>query len=412
LRELRIAMALFEYTQVNPTGRESRGVVDAPSLEEARRRLRTAGIHVSAVTQKQAEAQGQENAKSVRPRRVSVRDLSAATRQLSVILLAGMPLVGALSALVEQLGHNRLGRIFAQVRDRVNEGASLARAVEEYPAVFPPVYVSMVEAAETAGTLESALSQLADLFERRAKLMSKVKSALAYPLFMIVVGSGVVLFILSFVLPSVTKLFLEMKMRLPWPTVVLIRTSDLASHCLWGFAVALAGSIAGGLYGVRTSAGRKFCDRFKLRCPLLGQVVLKVTLSRFCRTLGVLLASGVTIVEALRLSERVAGNVVIGQAVADAREAVSHGDTIANSLNRSGLFPPLVISMIAVGEQSGTVEDGLARIADLLDGDVEARLSTLTSLLEPIMILVLGVIVGFIVLAMLLPIFDINRAIA
>jgi general secretion pathway protein F len=370
-------MALFEYTQVNPTGRESRGVVDAPSLEEARRRLRTAGIHVSAVTQKQAEAQ-----------------------------------VGALSALVEQLGHNRLGRIFAQVRDRVNEGASLARAVEEYPAVFPPVYVSMVEAAETAGTLESALSQLADLFERRAKLMSKVKSALAYPLFMIVVGSGVVLFILSFVLPSVTKLFLEMKMRLPWPTVVLIRTSDLASHCLWGFAVALAGSIAGGLYGVRTSAGRKFCDRFKLRCPLLGQVVLKVTLSRFCRTLGVLLASGVTIVEALRLSERVAGNVVIGQAVADAREAVSHGDTIANSLNRSGLFPPLVISMIAVGEQSGTVEDGLARIADLLDGDVEARLSTLTSLLEPIMILVLGVIVGFIVLAMLLPIFDINRAIA
>ena len=278
--------------------------------------------------------------------------------------------------------------------------------------MFPPVYVSMVEAAEAAGTLENVLSQLADLFERRAKLMNKVKTALAYPIFMMVVGTCVVIFILSFVLPSVTKLFLEMKMRLPWPTVVLIKTSDIASRYVWVFAVLLASLIAGNIYWIRTGAGRKFWDRFKLRCPLLGEVVLKVSLSRFCRTLGVLLASGVTIVEALRLSERVAGNSVIAQAAADAQEAVSHGGTIADSLNASGVFPPLVVNMIAAGEQSGTVEEGLARIADLLDGDVEARLGTLTSLLEPIMILVLGVIVGFIVLAMLLPIFDINQAIA
>ena len=405
-------MALFEYTQVSNTGQESRGVVDAPSPGEARRRLRTAGIHVRAVVQRPSEAQGQETPKRWRTGRVSVRDLWASTRQLSVILLAGMPLVGALSALVQQLGPNRLGRIFAQVRDRVNEGASLARALEEHPSVFPPIYVSMVAAAEAAGTLETVLSQLADLFERRAKLMNKVKTALAYPLFMLVVGSGVVIFILSFVLPSVTKLFLEMKMRLPWPTVVLIKTSDIASHYLWVFAILGVAVIGGSVSWTRTGAGRKAWDRFKLRCPLLGQVALKVTLSRFCRTLGVLLASGVTIVEALRLAERVAGNVAIGQAAADAREAVSRGDTIANSLDRSGFFPPLVVSMIAVGEQSGTVEEGLSRIADLLDGDVEARLSTLTTLLEPIMILVLGAIVGFIVLAMLLPIFDINQAIA
>lgn len=405
-------MALFEYTQVSGTGQESRGVVDAPSLGEARRRLRTAGIHVSEVAQKRSEAEGQEAAPRRRTGRIGVRDLAAATRQLSVILMAGMPLVGGLSALMQQLGPNRLGRVFAHLRDRVNEGASLARALEEYPSVFPPVYVSMVEAAETAGTLESVLSQLADLFERRAKLMNKVRSALAYPLFMLVVGSGVVLFILSYVLPSVTKLFLEMKMRLPWPTVVLMETSNLAAHYLWGLALLGVGVSAGGAYWVRTGTGRKAWDRFKLRCPLLGPVVLKVTLSRFCRTLGVLLTSGVPIVEALRLSERVAGNVVIGQAAADAREAVSHGDTMAQSLGRSGFFPPLVLSMIAVGEQSGTVEEGLSRIADLLDGDVETRLSTLTSLLEPIMILVLGAIVGFIVLAMLLPIFDINQAIA
>ncbi len=405
-------MALFEYTQVSGTGRESRGMIDAPSLGEARRRLRAAGAHVAEIAQKQTEAQGNKTSERSRTGRVSVRELSAATRQLSVLLLAGMPLLGALSALVQQLGDNRLGRIFAQIRDSVNEGIALARALEEHPSVFPPVYVSMVEAAEAAGTLENVLSQLADLFERRAKLMNKVKTALAYPIFMMVVGTCVVIFILSFVLPSVTKLFLEMKMRLPWPTVVLIKTSDIASRYVWVFAVLLAGLIAGNIYWIRTGAGRKFWDRFKLRCPLLGEVVLKVSLSRFCRTLGVLLASGVTIVEALRLSERVAGNSVIAQAAADAQEAVSHGGTIADSLNASGVFPPLVVNMIAAGEQSGTVEEGLARIADLLDGDVEARLGTLTSLLEPIMILVLGVIVGFIVLAMLLPIFDINQAIA
>jgi general secretion pathway protein F len=405
-------MALFEYTQVSSTGQESRGVVDAPSPGEARRRLRTAGIHVSSVVERHAETRAQETSKPLRIGRIGVRDLSAATRQLSVILLAGMPLVGALSALVQQLGDNRLGRIYAHVRDRVNEGAALAQALADYPSVFPPIYVSMVEAAEVAGTLENVLSQVADLLERRAKLMNKVKSALAYPLFMVLVGSGVVIFILSFVLPSVTKLFLEMKMRLPWPTVVLIRTSDIAAHYLWAVALLGAGLIAGGVFWVRTGTGRQTWDRFKLRCPLFGPVVLKVTLSRFCRTLGVLLASGVPIVEALRLAENVAGNAVIGQAAANAREAVSHGDTIAESLGRCSFVPPLVVSMIAVGEQSGTVEDGLARIADLLDGDVEARLSTLTSLLEPMMILVLGAIVGFIVLAMLLPIFDINQAIA
>ncbi|MCU0913269.1 MAG: type II secretion system F family protein [Planctomycetes bacterium] len=405
-------MALFEYTQVNNTGRESRGVVDAPSLGEARRRLRAAGLHIRDLVERPSETQSEATPRRWRTGRISVRDLSTATRQLSVILLAGMPLVGALSALVQQLGDNRLGRIFAQVRDRVNEGAALAQALADHPSVFPPVYVSMVEAAEAAGTLENVLTQLADLFERRAKLMNKVKSALAYPIFMVVVGSCVVVFILSFVLPSVTKLFLEMKMRLPWPTIVLIQTSDVAARYLWVFVIGLVGLAAAGVYAVRTPAGRKFWDRFQLRCPLFGDVMLKVTLSRFSRTLGVLLASGVTIVEALRLSEHVAGNVMIRQAAADAREAVSHGATIAESLGQSGYFPPLVVSMIAIGEQSGTVEDGLARIADLLEGDVEARLGTLTSLLEPLLILVLGVIVGFIVLAMLLPIFEINQAIA
>jgi general secretion pathway protein F len=404
-------MALFQYTQVNPRGRESRGVVDAPSLAEARRRLRAAGVHVVEIAQRQTESQESQRFDHRHVGRISVRELSAATRQLSVVLLAGMPLVGALSALVQQLGNTRLGRIFAQVRDGVNEGVALARALEDHPSVFPAIYVSMVEAAEAAGTLENVLSQLADLYERRAKLVNKVKAALTYPLFMMVVGISVVVFVLSYVLPSVTKLFLEMKMQLPWPTVMLVKTSEITSRYVGVFVIVVACLMAANVYWLKRGKGRRFWDRLGLRCPLFGEVMLKVALSRFCRTLGVLLANGVAIVEALRLSERVAGNEVIAQAAAQTREAVSHGDTIANALGRTGVFPSLVVSMVAAGEQSGTVEEGLSRIADLLDGDVEARLSTLTSLLEPVLILVLGAIVGFIVLAMLLPIFDINQAI-
>jgi len=405
-------MALFEYIQVSSQGQQSRGVIDAASLGEARRLLRVAGIHILDISQKQADTQKEEVSGRSHARRVGVRELSTVTRQLSVVMLAGMPLVSALSTLVQQLGDNYLGRVFARVRDSVNQGITLARALEEYPAVFPAIYVSMVEAAEAAGTLENVLSQLADLYERRAKLVGKVRTALAYPLFMVCVGGLVVVFILSFVLPSITKLFLEMKMRLPWPTVVLIRTSDIVSRYIWLFAILSVGLIAGIGYWLKTDRGRQSWDRLKLRCPLFGDVIRKVEVSRFCRTLGVLLTSGVSIVEALRFSEHVAGSTVIAQAAADAREAVNRGDTVADALNRTGTFPPLVVNTIAVGEQSGTVEEGLAKIADLLDGDVEARLGTLTSLLEPILILVLGVVVGFIVLAMLLPIFDINQAIA
>jgi general secretion pathway protein F len=325
---------------------------------------------------------------------------------------AGMPLVSALSTLVAQQVNSRLGRVFAQVRDSVTEGVTLGRALADHPSVFPATYVSMVEASEAAGTLEGVLIQLADLYERRARLKNRITAALAYPLFMLVVGFAVVVFVLSFVLPSITKLFLEMKMRLPWPTIVLIRTSDALSSYFWVLAVLAGIVLVAILYWIRTRAGREMWDRFKLRCPLLGEITRTVAVSRFCRTLGALLHGGVTITEALTLAERVAGNAVIARAAADARDKVSHGDTIADSLSQSDVFPPVVVNTIAAGEQSGTVEEGLTRLADMLDSDVEAKLNTFTSLLEPLMILVLGILVGFIVLAMLLPIFDINQAIA
>jgi type II secretory pathway component PulF len=202
-----------------------------------------------------------------------------------------------------------------------------------------------------------------------------------------------------------------MKMRLPWPTIMLIRASSFVSHYWWILAIILSGLVISQMYWLKRDSGRRFWDRFKLKCPLLGEVALKVAISRFSRTLGVLLASGVSIVEALELAERVTGNTVIERVVNDAKDAVSRGDSIASSLGRGGVFPPIVICMIAAGEQSGGIEEGLFRIADIFDSDVEAKLSTMTSLLEPVMIIVLGVVVGFIVLAVLLPIFDINKAI-
>jgi len=276
-------MALFEYTHVNQTGQEAQGLVDAASLEEARRRLRTAGYHVIEIAQRQAEAQRKAVSDRRRVRRIGTRELSTATRQLSVLMQAGMPLVNALSTLVEQSGDNRLGRVFAQVRDSVNEGVTLGRALADHPSVFPGTYVNMVEASEAAGTLEEVLAQLADLYERRAKLTGKVKAALAYPLFMLVVGFSVVVFVLSFVLPSITKLFLEMKMRLPWPTIVLIRTSDVISRYFWVLAVLLVGLLVAFVYWTRTSAGRKLWDRFSV-AVLSHSRCLAQQRSDYCRS--------------------------------------------------------------------------------------------------------------------------------
>lgn len=406
-------MPVFEYIELSSTGRKERQTINAATIADARRKLRAAKVHIAHITDLGADVRQQlaVGARIISLRKIKERDISVATRQLATLLHAGIPLVRALSALVEQLSNHPLAKVFVAIRDRVNEGVSLATAVAEFPEVFSEVFISMITAGETTGTLENVLLRLAEMSERRTNLANRVKAAMAYPLFMAIVGVSVIVFIFTFVIPSITKLFLEINRELPWPTVILIAISDFRRNYSLLLAVSLGSIIIALAFWIKTTTGRKIWDQAKLRLPLFGSLNRKIAISRLSRTLALLLASGLPIVETLELSKRVIGNTVISDAIEKAKNAISHGAGIADSFRRSEVFPPIVIHMIAAGEKSGGIEEGLTNVADAFDSDVEVTVKALTSLLEPAMIVLLGIIVGFIVLAILLPIFDINQAI-
>jgi general secretion pathway protein F len=407
-------MPVFAYTKLNEGGERAQGTIEAPTAADARRKLRESGVHIIEITNELTGTQKHpgHTSRHIGFYRIRQSDLSSATWQLAALLHAGIPLVPALSALVEQLANQPLATIFRQIRDRVNEGNSLADSIADYPTVFSQIYISMVSAGEAAGTLENILSRLAEMSEKRNNLSNKVKAAMVYPLFMAAVGVGVIVFIFTFILPGISKIFLEMNRRLPWPTVMLLKISGFIQVYLWLILIVLGLLSTVLILLFRTAAGRKLWDKFVLKCPLFGSLILKISIARFSRTLAVLLKSGLAIVEALELSSRVIGNTVVSNVIEDAKDAISRGQGIAQSLRKKGVFPPIVLHMIAAGEQSGGIEEGLENVADVFDNEVESAIKALTSLLEPVLIIVLGIVVGFIVLSILLPIFDINRMIA
>ena len=342
-------------------------------------------------------------------RRIRTKDVCMVARQLATLLRAGMPLVPALSALVEQLGDDPLGEIIEQVADNVNTGSTLADALSGYPSVFSSLFVNMVAAGETSGTLEEILLRLAEMLENRVHLAAKVKAAVAYPLMMVVVAVAVVVFLLSFVVPSITEIFLEMTQALPWPTRLLISTSGFMKTYLPLIAVVTCLGFIGLGVGYRTEKGRVFADRIKLKLPLFGKLFLKSEIARLTRTLGILLASGIPILSALKIAGGVVQNRIIAGGLDSVRNRVQRGDNIADAIRSTGLFPPIVFHIIATGQTSGDIEGGLIDIADMYDGEVEIAAKTLTALLEPLILLFMGGVVGFIVLAILLPIFEINQ---
>ena len=344
-------------------------------------------------------------------RRVRTKDLCSVARQLATLLRAGMPLVPALSALGEQLQDDPFAEIMEQVAKDVNSGSTLANALSIHPNVFSGLFVNMVAAGETSGTLEEVLLRLAEILEKRVHLAAKVKSAIAYPLMMIVVAVAVVVFLMSFVVPSITAIFIEMNRPLPWPTRLLISTSAFMKKYLVLNAVVVCAVLFGIVTGYKSKKGRLFTDRFKLKLPLFGKLFLKSEIARLTRTLGILLVSGVPILHALEIAKGVIQNSFIAGALDSVRDRVSRGDNVANAMRKTGLFPPIVFHILATGQTSGDIEGGLINIADMYDGEVEITAKTLTSLLEPAILLLMGAVVGFIVLAILLPIFDINQII-
>jgi general secretion pathway protein F len=401
---------VYEYRALNATGRTVKGIVDADSSRAARLKLRRNGIFPVELRE-EADAHGEKRDLDVLRllRRIKLQETAIMVRQLSTLLSAGLPLVESLTAVIEQVPNPSLKKIATQVRERVNEGSSLADAFAQHPRVFPSLFVNMTRAGERSGTLEIVLERLADFTEKQVAFRHKLAAAMVYPILMMFVGIGVLGFLLGYVIPTVTQIFEDLKQTLPLPTLLLMSASE-ALRRFWWVGVVLLALILLALdrYG-RTEAGRLTLDHVKLKSPLVGPLTLKIAIARFTRTLAILLKSGVPVLTSLDIVKTVVNNRVLQQVIEEARDNIREGQDIAPPLRRSQLFPPLVTHMIAVGEKSGKLEDMLLRVADTFESEVETSVQGLTSLIEPLMILLMGSVVGFIALSILLPIFQINQ---
>lgn len=406
-------MAVYAYKGVDARGKSVKGVRDADNAKALRNVLRRDGILATEILE-QSEA-ARQAARDIDFKRffqrVSQLDVAVATRQLSVLLRSGVPLVEALSALIEQLENPELKNAFTDTRNQVNEGIALADAMKAHPKLFPSLYTNMVAAGEASGTLEEVLGRLAEFLDDQAQLQSKVKGALAYPVVMAVVVVLILFLMMSVVVPKVTAIFENFNQTLPWYTRLLIFTSDVFSSYWW----LLGALLAGGIYWFRrwksTEAGRKKWDLFILEVPLFGPLLIMVAVSRFARTLATLLASGVPVLTAMEITKNVLGNTELMRVVEEAAASVREGEGIAKPLKQAGRFPPIVTHMIAVGERSGQLEEMLIHVAEAYDQQVEVRVGAMTSILEPLLIVVMGAVVGGIAFAILMPLLRLNEMI-
>jgi len=405
-------MSVYEYTALDEKGRERKGFVDAMGVAAARQKLREEGVYPIEINQaadkKDAALSGVLGINFWQ--RVSTKDVSIFTRQLSTLLGAGIPLVPSLSVLIAQTKNQLLKQTLAQIREQVNEGKSLTQGMLNFPRIFPPFYVNMIRAGESSGTINLVLERLADFSENQQALMSKIRSALAYPIIMLFIGSAVIFLLMTFVVPKITGIFTDMHQTLPLITIVLIGISNFLKSFWWLILILLAAAIAAFKYMTTgTEAGKRLWDTAKLKIPVWGQVNLKIAIARFCRTLATLLQSGVPLLSSMEIVRNVVNNILIGEAISKASKDVEEGKGLSGPLTQSGLFPPLVTEMVAVGEQSGTLEKMLNRVATAYETESQSDIMVMTSLLEPLMILVMGLLVGFIVISILLPIFEMNQ---
>jgi general secretion pathway protein F len=401
---------VYEYRALNTSGRTIKGIVDADSSRAARLKLRRSGIYPIELHE-EADAQNEKRDFDVLRflRRIKLQEVAIMVRQLSTLLSAGLPLVESLTAVIEQVQNPALKKIGTQVRERVNEGSSLADAFGQHPRIFSPLFVNMTRAGERSGALEIVLERLADFTENQVAFRHKISAAMVYPILMTFVGIGVLGFLLGYVIPTVTQIFDDFKQSLPLPTLILMTVSDGLRRFWWVGVVVVALVLLGIDRYSRTEGGRLVLDRIKLKAPIFGALALKIAIARFTRTLAILLKSGVPVLTSMDIVKNVVNNRVLMQVIEDARDNIREGQDIAPTLRRSQLFPPLATHMIAVGEKSGKLEDMLLRVADAFETDVETTVQGLTALIEPLMILLMGSIIGFIALSILLPIFQINQ---
>ncbi len=402
-------MPLFLYEARDSTGQLVKDSVDAPNRKAAQMRLQEQRMTIISLKEKAGGGgAGDIGAFLDRFKRVNEQALTVFSRQFATMINAGLAMVRCLDILSEQTEDKKLQSTLDQVRRDVEAGQTLSAALARHPQVFSTLYISMVKAGEMGGVLDEVLERLAGFMEKDFSLKKKVKSALTYPVVILVMALGIVFFLVTYILPTFVELFKGMNLVLPLPTKILIMVTEGARNplivipCL---GLLVVGGILLGRY-IQTPTGKKQYDLLKLNIPVFGLLSKKVAISRFCRTLGTLLSSGVPIMQALEIVGKASGNEIIAMTVTKVRESIREGESIAAPLGASGLFPPMVTQMVAVGEETGNLDAMLSKIADFYDTEVEYMLASLTSMLEPIMIVGMGGIVGFIVISVFLPLYQ------
>jgi general secretion pathway protein F len=406
-------LAQFQYRAVDPQGKVVEGTIEAAEAPAVVARLQDRGLIPIKIGESRAGAVARPSRvvlpslASIGRKRVKGRDLLVLTQELSVLVSSGLPLDRSLATLAELADNPELKRIVAEVLHEVQGGKSLAEALAQHK-VFPPLYVNMIRAGEIGGFLEGVLQRLSEYLESAQTLRDDVKSALTYPIVLTGAMGGSVLVLLVYVLPKFSALFSDLGHALPLQARIILGMSDLIRSYWWVFVVAVAGAVASFRYSVRTPRGRYSWDQWKLRLPLVGPLLRKMEVASLGRTLGTLLKSGVPMLQALGIVKEIAANQVISRALGDVEVGVREGAGIADPLARTGAFPALAVQMIAVGEETGRLDELLLRVADHFDREVRVQIMQFTRLLEPVLILVMGLGVGFIVISMLSAIFSVN----
>jgi general secretion pathway protein F len=394
----------YRYTGVSREGIEKKGVVDAESVFAARLKLRTDGMYPLALTEEIGKGRLFPSLSLLGRKEF----LPLLTRQLATLVGAGVPVVSALQSLSAQVDDPESRSVLVEIQEGVRSGMSLARAVESQPGTFPELYVSMVRAGEESGTLPLSLSRLADHLEEQARTVNRVRSALTYPLLMASVAGLVIVFLLSFVVPKIVGVFSHLGQALPLPTRVLIAVSGLFAAGWWVLLLLLGGLVVAGRRYLATGKGKRVRDSLLLRLPILGRIVQLSALSRFARTLSTMVAGGIPIDRALRIVAPVVGNAVYAERIEAAAARVVEGSSLSEALRQHAEIPPTLVQMVAVGEESGKLDYLLEKMGEAIDGEVEARLSRALSLMEPVIILIMGTVVAYIVISVLLPLLEIS----
>ncbi len=401
-------MAIFKYRGINKSGQEIKSTINSESNYLAKQKIKSMGIMLIDISEKKSSSSLKNKASINFINPISSDDLALMTRQLSTLIKAKIQIVEAFSALIDQTENEQMRLVLSDIRQKVNEGSTLSKALNDYPKIFNHIYVNMVDAGETSGMLSIVLEKLADFTESQLKLKNKIKSAMTYPVVMIFFGFSMMALIFIIIMPKITKVFISMKKELPLQTKICIWISDTLRNYWFLIIVAIFLLFFMFKKYINTKSGKLTWHKTLLKMPIIGNLQIMINVGRFCSTLSTLLNAGVPILTSLNIVKNLLGNIHMQHAVENAKNSVAEGASMTTPLIKSGYFPPLVTHMISIGEKSGELEPMLKIVSENYDNQVSNKLAGLTSILEPIMLLFMGGAVGFIVFSVIAPIMDMN----